>query len=85
MDTYLNTLNEEILHRLKAGGEVYLSNAVIAGTFALRACVVNFRTGQADIEAIPATVLRHGEELDRALRPADLGAASGCSLDHPAH
>jgi aromatic-L-amino-acid decarboxylase len=76
VDTYLNELNEELLHRLKAGGEAYLSNAVIDGTFALRACIVNFRTNLADLEAIPGIVVRYGEEADRRLRPGGLRLSS---------
>jgi aromatic-L-amino-acid decarboxylase len=69
VDAYLNELNEDLLHRLNASGEVYLSNAVIDGRFALRACIVNFRTTLTDIEAIPEIIVRHGAEADRALRP----------------
>ena len=29
------------------------ANAVVDGKFALRACIVNFRTSDADIEALP--------------------------------
>jgi glutamate/tyrosine decarboxylase-like PLP-dependent enzyme len=72
VDTYLNELNEELLHRLKAGGEAYLSNAVIDGAFALRACIVNFRTTLADLETLPGIVVRYGGEADRRLRPAGL-------------
>jgi glutamate/tyrosine decarboxylase-like PLP-dependent enzyme len=75
VDAYLNDLNEELLHRLKTSGEVYLSNAVIGGTFALRACIVNFRTSPPDVEAVPGIVLRHGVAADRALRPTRLPSA----------
>jgi glutamate/tyrosine decarboxylase-like PLP-dependent enzyme len=68
-DDYLNDLNEELLHRVKAGGEVYLSNAVVNGIFALRACIVNFRTSLPDVTAVPEAVVRVGAEVDRALRP----------------
>ena len=44
MEGYLNDLNRELLTRLQQGGEAYLSNAVIGGKYALRACIVNFRT-----------------------------------------
>jgi aromatic-L-amino-acid/L-tryptophan decarboxylase len=70
VESYLNTLNEELLHRLKGGGEAFVSNAVVRGTFLLRACIVNFRTTLSHLEALPAIVVRHGEEADRALRPA---------------
>ena len=68
-EEYLNRLNEELLHRLKTSGEVFLSNAVVRGTFLLRACIVNFRTTLADVEAVPGIVVRHGAAVDRELRP----------------
>ncbi len=68
-DAYLDRLNEELLHRLKASGEVFVSNAVVRGAFLLRACIVNFRTSLADVEALPGIVVRHGDALDRELRP----------------
>ncbi len=83
VDAYLNDLNEKLLRQLNASGEVYLSNAVIAGVFALRACIVNFRTGLTDIEAIPGIVLHHGEELDHALRPAALGRPPSLEPEAP--
>ena len=57
---YLNDLNEALLTRLNEGGAVYLSNAVIDGVFALRSCIVNFRTSAADVDAIPEIVAREG-------------------------
>lgn len=47
-------------------------NAVVAGTFALRACIVNFRTTLAALEVVPGVVARCGEAVDRALRPSTL-------------
>jgi glutamate/tyrosine decarboxylase-like PLP-dependent enzyme len=70
-EEYLNRLNTELLTRLQNSGEAYLSNAVIDGKFALRACIVNFRTSQADIEALPDIVLRLGREVDAELRPEE--------------
>jgi glutamate/tyrosine decarboxylase-like PLP-dependent enzyme len=66
---YLNRLNEELLRRLKLGGETFLSNAVIAGRYLLRACIVNFRTTLEDVQAVPDIVVRAGRALDRELRP----------------
>ncbi|HSP84044.1 MAG TPA: aminotransferase class V-fold PLP-dependent enzyme, partial [Gillisia sp.] len=51
-ETYLNTLNEKLLNELQAGGEVFLSNAVVEGKFCLRACIVNFRTSREDIQEV---------------------------------
>ena len=69
IDSYLNDLNREILNRLQAGGEVYVSNAVIEGVFVLRACIVNFRTRWADVEALVEIVTRTGRIVDAQLRP----------------
>ena len=39
--------------RVEKSGKAFLSNAVINGRFVLRACIVNFRTADEDIEALP--------------------------------
>jgi aromatic-L-amino-acid/L-tryptophan decarboxylase len=69
---YLNKLNLELLTRLQDSGAFYLSNAVIEEKYALRACIVNFRTSAADIEALLPFVVDLGRDLDRALRPKEL-------------
>jgi aromatic-L-amino-acid decarboxylase len=46
----LNRLNERIMHQVQRGGRAYLSNAMLRGKFALRACIINFRTTRADID-----------------------------------
>jgi aromatic-L-amino-acid/L-tryptophan decarboxylase len=69
---YLNGLNQELLTRLQQGGEAYLSNAVIGGKYALRACIVNFRTTLADVEAVPELVVRIGRRVDAEMRSAAL-------------
>jgi glutamate/tyrosine decarboxylase-like PLP-dependent enzyme len=61
-EEYLNRLNADILSRLEIGGEVFLSNAVIDGKFALRACIVNFRTSLEDIETVPELIARVGRQ-----------------------
>jgi len=72
IEVYLNQLNAELLSRLQKSGEAFLSNAVVKGTFLLRACVVNFRTSLEDIEALPSIVIRIGKEVDAAMRSAAL-------------
>jgi aromatic-L-amino-acid/L-tryptophan decarboxylase len=69
---YLDPLNTALLTQIQQGGEAYLSNAVIAGKFCLRVCIVNFRTCLADIEALLPLVVRTGQHLDRTLRPSAL-------------
>jgi hypothetical protein len=66
---YLNDLNRELLTRLQRGGEAYLSNAIIGGKHALRACIVNFRTTLQDVKELLPLVVRLGKELDGEMRP----------------
>ena len=66
--SYLNDLNKALLARLQQQGEVFLSNAVVDGCDLLRACIVNFRTSENDIDATIRAVSKLGRELDRELR-----------------
>jgi glutamate/tyrosine decarboxylase-like PLP-dependent enzyme len=61
----LNQLNLDILKRIVARGRVYLSNAMLHSKFCLRACIVNHRTTDADIDAVPSEVLSAAEEVLR--------------------
>ena len=65
---YIDTLNRELLGAIQRGGEVFVSNAVVQGRFVLRACIVNFHTTVADVEAVPEIAGRVGMELDARLR-----------------
>ena len=67
-ERHLDALNRTLLDRLQRGGELFLSNAVISGRYLLRACIVNFHTAQADVEAVPEIVTRLGRQLDAELR-----------------
>jgi aromatic-L-amino-acid decarboxylase len=67
-EAYLQRLNEEVLTRVERSGEAFLSNAMVNGRFALRACIVNFRTSAEDIDSLPALLARHGREADQAKR-----------------
>jgi aromatic-L-amino-acid decarboxylase len=48
----LNALNERILVALQRAGGSYVSNATIRGQFALRGCVLNYRTTARDMEML---------------------------------
>src|SRR5690606_841172 len=67
---YLDALNQALLERLQVEGVVFVSNAVVNGRFALRACIVNFHTTTADVEALPDIVARAGMAIDRERRPS---------------
>jgi glutamate/tyrosine decarboxylase-like PLP-dependent enzyme len=73
---YLDQLNRELLTRLQNGGEAYLSNAIVNGRFALRLCIVNFRTSAADIQGLLPLVSRIGKDVDSQLRPEALRTRS---------
>jgi glutamate/tyrosine decarboxylase-like PLP-dependent enzyme len=62
-ERYLDSLNQDLLTRVERSGEAFLSNAVVDGRFALRACVVNFRTTAADIDALLPLLARIGSEV----------------------
>lgn len=65
---YLNELNQALLNRLQAGGEVFPSNAVVNDHFLLRVCIVNFRTRFSDIAALPVIVLREGQLIHEQMQ-----------------
>jgi glutamate/tyrosine decarboxylase-like PLP-dependent enzyme len=68
VEDHLNALNRELLDRLQRGGETFVSNAVVGGRYLLRACIVNFHTDRADVEAVPEIVARIGRAVDAELR-----------------
>jgi glutamate/tyrosine decarboxylase-like PLP-dependent enzyme len=67
-EAYLNTLNESLLNELQRGGEVFLSNAVIADKYCLRTCIVNFRTSKKDINGIIEIIVREGRKVHKKLQ-----------------
>jgi glutamate/tyrosine decarboxylase-like PLP-dependent enzyme len=70
--TYLNELNQEIQGRMERGGDAFVSNAVMGEVYALRMCVVNFRTTLEDVETLADITVALGAEADRELRPEAL-------------
>jgi glutamate/tyrosine decarboxylase-like PLP-dependent enzyme len=65
---HLNALNEALLERIQSSGEAFVSNAVVRGRYLLRACIVNFHTAAADVDALPEIVARLGREIDAGMR-----------------
>lgn len=66
-EEYLNQLNQSLLAAIEQSGQAFASNAVICGKYALRFCIVNFRTATPDIEAIPELAVRLGRQLHTTL------------------
>jgi hypothetical protein len=53
---------------MQQSGEAFVSNAVVDGVYLLRACIVNFHTDAADVDAVPEIAVRVGREVDASLR-----------------
>ncbi|EPR72987.1 Aromatic-L-amino-acid decarboxylase [Winogradskyella psychrotolerans RS-3] len=64
---YLNTLNEDLVNTLQAGGELFLSNAIINEKYCMRTCIVNFRTTKKDIEECIEIIVKAGRKLHQLL------------------
>jgi glutamate/tyrosine decarboxylase-like PLP-dependent enzyme len=64
-EPYLDQLNERLMAELQLAGRVFPSNAVLDGRFALRACIVNFRTESVDVDALLEQAVALGASLHR--------------------
>jgi aromatic-L-amino-acid/L-tryptophan decarboxylase len=67
-EDYLDRLNERLMTELQMDGRVFPSNAVLRGRFALRVCIVNFRTEAEDMDALLDVAAELGTKLDADLR-----------------
>src|SRR5690606_8361982 len=76
-EAYLNELNSDLLGEIQASGEAYLSNAVVGGRYLLRACIVNFRTAERDVDPLPEIVVRLGRRLHARKRAQPAGGPGG--------
>jgi aromatic-L-amino-acid decarboxylase len=54
----LDALNRRLMVDVQRDGDAYLSNAVLGGAFALRACIVNYRTAPGDAERVLSAIRR---------------------------
>jgi len=75
----LNGFNARLLQRVVERGRIYLSNASLGGQFSLRACIVNHRSQDRDVDSVVPEVLDAAKEI------ASAGAASSfpCGLQPP--
>ena len=60
----VNAFNQKLMVALQWDGSSYLSNAMIDGRFALRGCVLNYRTTLADIERLLDDLRRVARTLE---------------------
>ena len=66
-EDYLDELNRRLLAAVENSGEAFISNAVIAGKYALRFCIVNFRASAADMEAMRQLIVHLGRQVHAEL------------------
>ena len=59
----IDAFNERLLLALQRDGSSYLSNAMLGGRFALRGCVLNYRTTLRDMEILLDDLRRAGKSL----------------------
>ncbi len=57
-------MNRTILETVVREGRCYMSPTTLDGRYALRACIVNFRTRRSDIDVLLDEVLRIGAACD---------------------
>jgi aromatic-L-amino-acid decarboxylase len=75
-DAYVSELNERLMTDIQLDGRAFCSNALLDGRWALRACIVNFRTEADDVDAMLDLAVELGRRLDEELRPEALRTAS---------
>ncbi len=61
--TYLNELNEALVNNIQQDGDLFVSNALVDGYYCMRACIVNFRTSNQDIDEIVASILIQAKRI----------------------
>jgi glutamate/tyrosine decarboxylase-like PLP-dependent enzyme len=71
VERHLDALNRHVLDRLQHGGEAFVSNAVVGNRYVLRACIVNFHTTHADVQATVDIAVRLGREVSSEFTYAD--------------
>jgi len=59
----IDAWNERLLVALQQDGSSYLSNTTLAGRFALRGCVLNYRTTLRDMEVLLDDLRRVGRSI----------------------
>ena len=63
----IDAFNERLLVALQRDGSSYLSNATLGGRFALRGCVLNYRTTLRDMEILLDDLRRVGKSLPTSI------------------
>jgi hypothetical protein len=56
-------LTKRLLEKVQADGKTFLTSTDLNGQYALRACVVNFRTTEADMDALLDILAEAGQRV----------------------
>jgi glutamate/tyrosine decarboxylase-like PLP-dependent enzyme len=72
----LDAFNERVLARVVGGGTYFISSTRLRGAFALRACILGFRTAEEDIDGLVRAVADAARTIhtDRPARPTSVRA-----------
>ena len=57
----VDALNRKLLEIVQSEGKVFLTGTELDGRFALRACIVNFRTTEADLDLLLDVIAEAGQ------------------------
>jgi glutamate/tyrosine decarboxylase-like PLP-dependent enzyme len=60
---WIDQLNRRVIAAVQDAGDVYLTGTELAGRFVLRACILNFRTGETDLDTLLGAIRAAGERL----------------------
>lgn len=59
----VETLNRKLIPLVQSEGQVFLTGTELEGRFALRACIVNFRTSEADLDLLLDVIADAGKRV----------------------
>jgi aromatic-L-amino-acid/L-tryptophan decarboxylase len=59
----VEALNRKLIPLIQAEGQVFLTGTELEGRFALRACIVNFRTSEADLDLLLDVIADAGKRV----------------------
>ena len=62
-DAEIDLFNRRVLERVQTAGDVFLTGTELAGRFVLRACIVNFRTTETDLDVLLDAVRIAGDNV----------------------
>jgi glutamate/tyrosine decarboxylase-like PLP-dependent enzyme len=72
----LDALNERVLARVVGDGRYFISSTRLRGTFALRACILGFRTAEEDIDGLVRATADAARDLRTGRAPSRAGVST---------